>query len=125
MSGAAKCWLKLVEMLLDIWCERHQLEKIEIRVHYTPLARDRGWSFEEAGHHRCVMGLLSRVSGAFSILVLVLVLVLSFSPGKRTVLRVLTVLTELQLRGFGEQVPMVFRGDVPQERMKRKANLFG
>jgi hypothetical protein len=58
----ARAWLKTVETLLDVWCVRNSLERLEIRGHYVPPRRDIGWwTFGEASHHRHVMSLLCRV----------------------------------------------------------------
>lgn len=61
-SGGAKCWLKTVEMLLDIWCVKNNLERLEVHAHYVPPSKAMGWTFRESAHHRHVISLLSRVS---------------------------------------------------------------
>jgi hypothetical protein len=61
-AGNAKCWLKTVETLLDVWCVRNRLERLEMRARYVPPDRSAGWTFGTAAHHRNVMGLISRVS---------------------------------------------------------------
>jgi hypothetical protein len=60
-AGIGKCWLKTVETLLDVWCERDSLERLVVRAKYVPPDRSAGWTFGAAAHHRDVMGLLSRV----------------------------------------------------------------
>lgn len=64
-SGIGKCWLKTVETLLDIWCERNALERLVVRARYVPPDRSAGWTFKEAAHHGRVMGVLSRVGLGF------------------------------------------------------------
>jgi hypothetical protein len=61
MSGGAKGWLKTVEMLLDIWFVKNNLERVEVHVTYTAPSRDLVWTFEVASHHRQVMTLFSIV----------------------------------------------------------------
>jgi hypothetical protein len=58
----AKCWLQLVEKMLDIWGEKNCLERVDVMASYDPPTKIRGWTFDEAQHHRCVMELLSQVS---------------------------------------------------------------
>ena len=61
LAGSARCWLKTVETLLDVWCVRNVLERVEVEASYVPASKATGWTFAEAGHHRQVMSLLSRV----------------------------------------------------------------
>jgi hypothetical protein len=61
LDESARCWLKTVESLLDVWCVRNALEKVEVQATYVPPSVATGWTFGEASHHRQAMGLLSRV----------------------------------------------------------------
>ncbi len=57
----ASAWLKTVEYLLDVWFVRFALESVTVRIRYVEPDRSKGWTFGEAGHHRNVKGILTRV----------------------------------------------------------------
>lgn len=59
-TGDAQYWLKMVELLLDVWCEETELESMVVRARYVPPSTPR--TFLYISNHRHVMGLLSRVS---------------------------------------------------------------
>ncbi len=62
MSGRARCWMKTIESLQDIWSVKQCLEKVDVSIEYVEPDRGRGWTFNDDWHHRNVVRLLSRVS---------------------------------------------------------------
>ncbi len=62
MSGRARCWMKTIELLQDIWSVKQCLEKVDVSIEYVEPDRGRGWTFNDDWHHRNVVRLLSRVS---------------------------------------------------------------
>ncbi|TVY86956.1 hypothetical protein LAWI1_G005690 [Lachnellula willkommii] len=60
-SSIGKCWLKTLETLLDIWCERNALERLVVGARYVSPDRSAGWTFGNAAHHGRVMRVLSRI----------------------------------------------------------------
>jgi hypothetical protein len=61
LSGAvsARGLLKTIEMLLDIWLVKNNLEQVHVQVQYTPREKDASPTFVEAVHHLYVRRLLS------------------------------------------------------------------
>ncbi|RFU32065.1 hypothetical protein B7463_g4265, partial [Scytalidium lignicola] len=58
----ALAWSRTVEILLDIWSFRNRLQKLIVKVDYIPPSKRAGWTFAQAGHHQCVVGLLSKLA---------------------------------------------------------------
>ncbi|KAH8808860.1 hypothetical protein F5884DRAFT_793605 [Xylogone sp. PMI_703] len=58
----ALSWANTVEILLDIWGFKHRLEELVVKVDYVPPSKRAGWTFAQAGHHQCVVGLLSKLA---------------------------------------------------------------
>jgi hypothetical protein len=61
LSGAvgARSWLKTIEMLLDIWFLKSNIEKVQVEIQYTPRDRDASPTFAGAVHHLYVRKLLT------------------------------------------------------------------
>ncbi|KAE9371527.1 hypothetical protein N431DRAFT_341644 [Stipitochalara longipes BDJ] len=60
---SARDWLKVIEILIDIWLVKNDLKKVQIHVQYTLRSENVGSTFAEAVHHQYVRRILSKLRG--------------------------------------------------------------